>query len=226
MQVRVRAPQLRFRPPLAANMCSCHAARGSPNSELRESRSPRRISYSDYCGDCGYESARAGTTRTLQKYVAIVGHLRAITSTPMRSDQGARRAAQSRSRRCSWSTRRTAAGTSRTGCTRGAEVTPVRAVRTGREVAKGADVPHPRPRQRRRDDNRIENLRIVCPNCAATFDTHCGSANRRPPRAATCADCGARFQPRERRAALLLARMWPAAAGSTARSTGARSRSP
>lgn len=24
------------------------------------------------------------------------------------------------------------------------------------------------------DDNRIENLRIVCPNCNATFDTHCG----------------------------------------------------
>ena len=24
------------------------------------------------------------------------------------------------------------------------------------------------------DDNRIENLRIVCPNCAATLDTHCG----------------------------------------------------
>ena len=25
-------------------------------------------------------------------------------------------------------------------------------------------------------DNRIENLRIVCPNCAATLDTHCGKA--------------------------------------------------
>ena len=30
------------------------------------------------------------------------------------------------------------------------------------------------------DDNRIENLQIVCPNCAATLDTHCGRANRRP----------------------------------------------
>jgi hypothetical protein len=28
------------------------------------------------------------------------------------------------------------------------------------------------------DDNRLENLRIVCPNCAATFDTHCGRKNR------------------------------------------------
>lgn len=25
-----------------------------------------------------------------------------------------------------------------------------------------------------RDDNRIENLRIVCPNCNSTLDTHCG----------------------------------------------------
>lgn len=24
------------------------------------------------------------------------------------------------------------------------------------------------------NDNRIENLRIVCPNCNATLDTHCG----------------------------------------------------
>ena len=23
-------------------------------------------------------------------------------------------------------------------------------------------------------DNRLENLRIVCPNCAATLETHCG----------------------------------------------------
>lgn len=35
-------------------------------------------------------------------------------------------------------------------------------------------------------DNRIENLRIVCPNCAATLDTHCGrktSSNVNPDRA-------------------------------------------
>lgn len=28
------------------------------------------------------------------------------------------------------------------------------------------------------NDNRIENLRIVCPNCAATLDTHAGKNNR------------------------------------------------
>jgi hypothetical protein len=41
------------------------------------------------------------------------------------------------------------------------------------------------------DDNRLENLRIVCPNCAATLDTHCGRKNRLPDR--RCAHCGASF---------------------------------
>lgn len=31
------------------------------------------------------------------------------------------------------------------------------------------------------DDNRLENLQVVCPNCAATLDTHCGRKNRREP---------------------------------------------
>ena len=42
------------------------------------------------------------------------------------------------------------------------------------------------------DDNRLENLRIVCPNCAATLDTHCG---RNLPRQRTCVGCGAAFAP-------------------------------
>ncbi len=44
-----------------------------------------------------------------------------------------------------------------------------------------------------RDDNRLPNLRIVCPNCAATFDTHCGRKNRleRPER--PCLRCGGIF---------------------------------
>jgi HNH endonuclease len=32
------------------------------------------------------------------------------------------------------------------------------------------------------DDNRIENLRIVCPNCNATLDTHCGKKNKKNKR--------------------------------------------
>lgn len=45
------------------------------------------------------------------------------------------------------------------------------------------------------DDNRLSNLRIVCPNCAATFDTHCGRHNRVLPAVRECARCGAGFVP-------------------------------
>ena len=47
-----------------------------------------------------------------------------------------------------------------------------------------------------RDDHHLENLRIVCPNCAATLDTHCGRKNRmdRPER--ECAHCDGAFIPR------------------------------
>jgi len=44
------------------------------------------------------------------------------------------------------------------------------------------------------DDNRLENLRIVCPNCAATLDTHCGRANRRSPVERVCERCGQSFR--------------------------------
>jgi hypothetical protein len=44
------------------------------------------------------------------------------------------------------------------------------------------------------DDNRLENIRIVCPNCAATLDTHCGrNVTLRRPRA--CARCSRDFRP-------------------------------
>jgi hypothetical protein len=42
-------------------------------------------------------------------------------------------------------------------------------------------------------DHRLENLQIVCPNCAATLDTHCG---RNIPRERICAGCGQTFEPR------------------------------
>jgi hypothetical protein len=45
-----------------------------------------------------------------------------------------------------------------------------------------------------RDDHRLENLRIVCPNCAATLDTHCGRRNRLRPR--RCEACRREFAPR------------------------------
>jgi len=48
------------------------------------------------------------------------------------------------------------------------------------------------------NDNRIENLRIVCPNCAATFPTHCGGKNRTAPMPKPCLHCGERFFPNSR----------------------------
>src|SRR3954469_23640116 len=48
------------------------------------------------------------------------------------------------------------------------------------------------------DDNRFENLRIVCPNCAATFETHCGRQNRRQEER-ECEHCGRLFVVKHRR---------------------------
>jgi HNH endonuclease len=47
-------------------------------------------------------------------------------------------------------------------------------------------------------DNRIENLRIVCPNCASTLDTHCGR-NLRLIQDRTCEECGASYRPNQRK---------------------------
>lgn len=49
------------------------------------------------------------------------------------------------------------------------------------------------------DDNRLENLRIVCPNCNATLDTHCGRNGRLPASELSCPRCGASFLPRNAR---------------------------
>jgi hypothetical protein len=49
-----------------------------------------------------------------------------------------------------------------------------------------------------RDDNRLENLRIVCPNCAATLETHCGRAKSGPPPLRNCARCGELFRAKQR----------------------------
>jgi hypothetical protein len=49
-----------------------------------------------------------------------------------------------------------------------------------------------------RDDNRLENLRIICPNCAATLDTHCGRKNRERLSPQECLRCGRSFEPKYR----------------------------
>jgi hypothetical protein len=43
------------------------------------------------------------------------------------------------------------------------------------------------------DDNRLTNLRIVCPNCAATLETHCGRKNRKERPTRECKRCGRSF---------------------------------
>jgi transposase-like protein len=43
-------------------------------------------------------------------------------------------------------------------------------------------------------DNRLENLRIVCPNCASTLDTHCGR-NLRLVQDRVCEHCEAAYRP-------------------------------
>jgi hypothetical protein len=42
------------------------------------------------------------------------------------------------------------------------------------------------------NDNRLHNLRIVCPNCAATLDTHCGRVSR-AERLRVCDLCGKEY---------------------------------
>ena len=44
------------------------------------------------------------------------------------------------------------------------------------------------------NDNRLENLRIVCPNCNATLETHCGRALRKPRKRSPCELCGREFE--------------------------------
>jgi hypothetical protein len=44
-------------------------------------------------------------------------------------------------------------------------------------------------------DNRLENLRIVCPNCAATLETHCGRKTRIEREQRECLYCGRSFVP-------------------------------
>lgn len=45
------------------------------------------------------------------------------------------------------------------------------------------------------DDNRLENLRIVCPNCNATLDTHCGR-NAALLHERACERCNEPFRPK------------------------------
>jgi hypothetical protein len=56
-------------------------------------------------------------------------------------------------------------------------------------------------------DHRLPNLRILCPNCAATLDTHCG---RSLPRSRVCPNCRDRFAPTHIRHRYCSLRCWGA----------------
>jgi hypothetical protein len=45
-------------------------------------------------------------------------------------------------------------------------------------------------------DNRLVSLQIVCPNCAATLDTHCGRKNRLTREPRNCLHCAREFVPK------------------------------
>jgi hypothetical protein len=45
------------------------------------------------------------------------------------------------------------------------------------------------------DDHRLENLRILCPNCNATLDTHCGRHKTRKHHDRPCPTCNEAFRP-------------------------------
>jgi hypothetical protein len=45
------------------------------------------------------------------------------------------------------------------------------------------------------DDHRLENLRILCPNCNATLDTHCGRHKTRRHHDRPCPVCAEVFRP-------------------------------
>lgn len=47
-----------------------------------------------------------------------------------------------------------------------------------------------------RNDNRLENLQILCPNCAAALETHCGRKNRLEVETRNCVRCTEPFTPR------------------------------
>ncbi len=48
------------------------------------------------------------------------------------------------------------------------------------------------------DDHRLENLRILCPNCSATLETHCGRKNFVMITPRNCLRCGKEFRPGHR----------------------------
>ena len=66
------------------------------------------------------------------------------------------------------------------------------------------------------NDHRLENLRMVCPNCAATLETHCG---RNLPRERICPSCKQPFEPKTRLTRYCSQACWGKAAADLYRGT-------
>lgn len=50
------------------------------------------------------------------------------------------------------------------------------------------------------DDHRLQNLRVLCPNCSATLETHCGRKNFEMVKPRNCLRCGKQFRPNHKNA--------------------------
>jgi hypothetical protein len=147
-------------------MCSCG---GQGNSVLggRGSRSRRRIGLLFGDAPAAGDVPRQGQSRSAEEVARDLGDLRGIGLSP-RPPQTAALEEGYKERACDM-------------CGQG-EIWPGRQLSLILDHVNGV-----------RDDNRLDNLRILCPNCAATLDTHCGRKNRLALR--RCRRCGREFQP-------------------------------
>lgn len=59
----------------------------------------------------------------------------------------------------------------------------------------------------RRTDNRLDNLRFLCPNCHSQTETYCGRKPKRVTTAALCPDCGGPYRSNGRRCRRCSARL-------------------
>ena len=139
--VRILAPQSCRSSPSEphANMCSCHATQ-KRNCESRAACS----SLTEVLRHFGLRPA-GGNHRLLRDGSTSGASRQSISpGTPTRDA-----ASRCRSRRCWSNARRTAAATEAASLRRGLKERDVRALRSGRGVARTPDVADPRPRQRR-----------------------------------------------------------------------------
>lgn len=192
--VQVPAPQSNFPSDLHGNMCSCL---GTRRFEAREAIATS-LTYSEALRRMGLRAA-GGNHRTLKKWVERWG-----IPTDHFDPDAARRAflrheatpledvlvEHSTYHRGKLKERLFAEGLKERGC----ELCGQDEIWRGRRMALILD--HINGVF---DDNRLGNLQIVCPNCAATLDTHCGRKLRRLEDERRCLRCDRPFRPRHLR---------------------------